>query len=501
MIDAETRKAIFCLHEKGMPVRELSRRFKLGRNTVRRIISQKGEMSGNVRNDKIEIDHELITSVYSDCQGRVQRVYEVLTEEHGIKVSYSTLARLVRELGLGGNNKNRCGRVPDRPGEEMQHDTSIYKLKVGETTRRVVGSILYFRYCKLRYLKFYRSFNRFRMKCFLHEALMHFGYSASRCIIDNTNLARLKGTGKNAVICPEMVRFAAQYSFKFLCHEKGHSNRKAGNERAFYTVETNFFAGRQFDSLEDLNRQAFEWATNRIAARRIGKSRLIPNHAFEFEKAFLNRLIPEIPPPYIFDTRDIDQYGYISYDGNYYWVPGSSRFEVTVCEYSHHLAIHRNREKLLTYPLPPDGVKNQIFKPKGAAQANRQPNNRKKSSATEEKKLRSLSRPVDLYMDFINQQKGLKKHHFIRCLYGLSRKVALPVFSRSLERALKFGILDIQTIERICILQMKSDSYESLTTTTMSSESYRNRKSFIEGEFCDEVDLDRYDELLDEEDD
>jgi hypothetical protein len=48
---------------------------------------------------------------------------------------------------------------------------------------------------------------------------------------------------------------------------------------------------------------------------------------------------------------------------------------------------------------------------------------------------------------------------------------------------------------------MKSDSYESLTTTTMSSESYRHRKNFIEGEFCDEVDLDRYDELLDEEDD
>jgi len=501
MIDAETRKAIFCLHEKGMPVRELSRRFRLGRNTIRRIISQKGEMSEKVRNDKIELDHDLLTCIYSNCQGRVQRVYEVLTEEHGIKVSYSTLTRLVRELGLSGNNKNRCGRVPDRPGEEMQHDTSIYKLKLGETTGRVVGSILYLRYCKLRYLKFYRSFNRFRMKCFLHEALMHFGYSASRCIIDNTNLARLKGTGKNAVICPEMARFAAQYRFAFICHEKGHSNRKAGNERAFYTVETNFFAGRQFDSLEDLNRQAFEWATNRMAARHIGKSRLIPSHAFEFEKAFLNRLIPEIPPPYIFDTRSIDQYGYISYDGNYYFVPGNSRFKVMVFEYSHHLVLYHNREKLITYPLPPNGVKNQTFKPKGAAQANRQPNNRKKSSAAEENKLRSLSKPVGLYLDFVHKQAGIKKHHFIRCLYGLSKKVALPVFSQSLERALKFGILDLQTIERICILQMKSGSYESLTTTTMSSESYRHRQSFIEGEFCDEVDLDRYDELLDEQDD
>ena len=73
---------------------------------------------------------------------------------------------------------------------------------------------------------------------------MHFGYSAGKCIIDNTNLARLRGTGKDAVICPEMARFAARYHFEFICHEKGHSDRKAGNERAFYTVETNFFPGR-----------------------------------------------------------------------------------------------------------------------------------------------------------------------------------------------------------------------------------------------------------------
>ena len=33
------------------------------------------------------------------------------------------------------------------------------------------------------------------MKCFLHEALIRWGYAAGQCIIDNTNLARLRGTG------------------------------------------------------------------------------------------------------------------------------------------------------------------------------------------------------------------------------------------------------------------------------------------------------------------
>ena len=69
------------------------------------------------------------------------------------------------------------------------------------------------------------------MKCFLHEGLMHWGYAAHECIIDNTNLARLRGTGNHAVIVPEMEAFARQYGFRFVCHEKNHPNRKAGEEK------------------------------------------------------------------------------------------------------------------------------------------------------------------------------------------------------------------------------------------------------------------------------
>jgi len=60
---------------------------------------------------------------------------------------------------------------------------------------------------------------------------------------------------------PLMAAFAEHYGFQFLCHAIRHSNRKAGEERSFWTVETNFLPGRSFQSLEDLNRQALEWAS------------------------------------------------------------------------------------------------------------------------------------------------------------------------------------------------------------------------------------------------
>jgi len=43
----------------------------------------------------------------------------------------------------------------------MQHDTAVYTLKLGQQPQKVVATVLYLRYSKRRYLKFYRCFNRF----------------------------------------------------------------------------------------------------------------------------------------------------------------------------------------------------------------------------------------------------------------------------------------------------------------------------------------------------
>src|SRR5208283_4248362 len=250
MIDPDRRNAIYQLHLAGVPMGKIGRQFHISPRTVRTIIRQQGAVPQTVRKDKIHIDPELLRRLYQQCDGWMQRVHEILVEEEGVQVSYPTLTRAVRELGLGQPAKARCDHVPDEPGVEIQHDTSVYKVKLAGHPTRVIASLLYLRYSKRRYLKFYRAFNRFAMKCFLHEALLFWGYAAKQCIIDNTNLARLRGSGKLAVIVPEMASFARLYGFEFFCHEIRHPNRKAGEERSFWTVETNFLPGRSFESLE-----------------------------------------------------------------------------------------------------------------------------------------------------------------------------------------------------------------------------------------------------------
>ena len=134
MIEADKRKAIVLLHQEGMSVRQIARRLGVARNSVREIIAQRGEVPQANRKDKQVIDPELLRTLHEQCEGRVQRVYEKLTEEEGIEVTYSTLSRMLRELGIGKPQKTRCHRVPDEPGAEMQHDTTVYQVQLGGQT-------------------------------------------------------------------------------------------------------------------------------------------------------------------------------------------------------------------------------------------------------------------------------------------------------------------------------------------------------------------------------
>jgi transposase len=496
MIDPDKRNAIFQLHTEGMSLREISRRLHVSRNAVRAIVKQQGKLDRQVRSDKKQIDAELLERLYRECDGWIQRIHEKLVEEQGVEIGYSTLARMLHDLGLSGNRSARCDRVPDEPGAEMQHDTTVYQVKLGEQRTRLIASLIYLRYSKRRYLKFYRSFNRFAMKCFLHEALMYWGYAAKLCIIDNTNLARLRGAGSSAVIVPEMQAFCKHYGFQFVCHAINHPNRKAGNERSFWSVETNFLRGRTFESLEDLNEQARQWATERMEHRPLTKARLIPAKMFEHERLFLNRLPRHLPAPYQQHQRGTDQYGYVAFRANDYWVPGTRRDEVKLLEYADRVKLFQRHECLAEYPLPPDGVRARHYSPPGQPQPRYEPKKRRRDAKLEEQRLRAWGDEVSAYLDFALKAPGIQRHRFTRELFALSRKLTHGVLIKTAQRALRYRIVDLGTLRRIAWLCISQ--HEDVLPEAEVDEDFQQRPAYQEGCLTDQPDLSVYDQLLEE---
>ena len=147
------------------------------------------------------------------------------------------------------------------------------------------------------------------------------------------------------------------------------------------------------ESLENLNRQAFEWSTVRIEQRPAKRTGLIPAMVFEHERKFLTELPSHLPAPYRNLQRDTDQYGYIAYGGNYYWVPGTKRETMKVFVFADRLKIHQHRTCVAEYPLAPDGVKNEWIIPEGQPKP-RYRSKKKRSSSQEEKRLRAMGSDI-----------------------------------------------------------------------------------------------------------
>ncbi len=483
------------LHRQGAQSRAIAGLLHLDVKTVRAILDADGVREPKVRCDRRDIDENLLTELHRHCSGYVQRMHEILTEEHGVDIGYSTLTRLVRSKGLGVVEKPRADHVPDMPGEEMQHDTSVHQIRIGTSKQKIISSGIYLRYSKMRYVRFYRRFNRFTMKCFLDEALRHWGYCAHTCIIDNTNLARLYGSGSSAVFCPEMINFANNYGFTWKAHAIGHADRKAGTERNFHTIETNFLQGRTFLTLEDLNAQAILWATVRYAQRPQSKTKLIPVELLEAEKGHLVKLPDYISVPYLPLERHIDEYGYVSFDGNYYWVPELvSVPRVTVLQHAYHLRVMVGTREVARHAIAADGVKNQRIMPPGHTTAPRGvPKNRKVGCEQEEKRLRELGEPVGAYLDKVMSKETPipQKPAFIRRLYTLSRQLGRSVFLSALDRALAYEVWDLAAIERIAHLAIHADTAGASPAQGIPEyyQDYQQRSSYREGQFTNENDI------------
>ena len=66
---------------------------------------------------------------------------------------------------------------------------------------------------------------------------------------------------------------------------------------------------------------------------------------------------------------------------------------------------------------------------------------------------------------------------------------------------MKYRITDIQTIERIGVLQMRAGDYQGQQdnvelSMTPIDENFQHRESYLQGLLSDDVDLSRYDKMM-----
>jgi transposase len=462
MLDQSTRAAILKLQQQGHSIRSMARAMKLSRGAVRQVLRSGTELVPHlVRPEKATPYRDQILELYARCKGNLMRVHEELVAA-GAQLSYPALTAFCRRQGIGQAPKIPVGEYPAEPGQEMQHDTSPHRVEIGGRLRLVQTAALVLCYSRMLFFQFFPSFTRFDCKVFLSDALEYFGGSCEICMIDNTHVVVLHGTGRDMEPVPEMEAFADHYRFRFRAHEKGDANRSAHVERSFSYIENNFLAGRSFQDWEDANRQARQWC-DQVNATFRSKLKASPRELFAREQACLHPLPIWVPPVYRLHQRLVDMRGYVSLDNNRYSVPDEFLgLAVEVRETKDRVEIYRGPRLIASHPrvLEPTGCRYRLpehNRPRGQGLKLRP-----SDGCPEEKRLREEVPEMVFYVE------ALKKHFSGRATLPLRRLLRLvedypraPLLE-AITTAAQYGLFDLERVENIILRKLAREYFQIL---------------------------------------
>jgi transposase len=457
MLDEDTRRAILRLSREGHGPRAIARTLRLSRNSVRRVLaSGSPEVPALERPEQLAPQRERIEQLYQHCQGNLVRVHEEL-EAEGVRVAYSTLTAFARRQGLGRARAQRAGRYPFAPGEEMQHDTSPHEVAIGGRRRRLQCAALVLCYSRRLYAQVYPTFNRFYAKSFLTEALRRFGGAAGRCLVDNTSVVIAAGSGREAVIAPEMEAFAERFGFRFEAHAVGDANRSARVERPFYFIERNFYPGRGFQDLADCNQKLAAWC-EQVAQRTLRELATQPAVLFEQERPQLRPLPLYIPEVYALHSRLVDVEGLVHLHTN--------RYSVDEALIGRRVQVRETLERVRLY-VGPRCVAEHVRLEEGAQGRSVLPAHRKRARPAqgpgpawpEEERLRAASPLLASLIERLRQQHGGRAARALRRLDRLYRDYPREALLDAVRCALDYRLTDLARLERMVLARVAGDFF------------------------------------------
>jgi transposase len=458
MIHHDIRAAILTLRTQGHGTRSIARTLKVSRWAVREVLrAGSPEVPRPPRPEKASELEADIRELHQRCKGNLVRVHEELLAD-GATLSYQALTGFCRRHGIGHEPPKPVGRYPFEPGEEMQHDTSPHVARIGGVERKVQTASLVLPYSRMRFLQLYPNFTRFICKLFLHDALSFFGAAAKRCMVDNTHVIVLSGTGREMVPVPEMEAFGERYGFEFVAHEKGDANRSAHVERGFDHFENNFLAGREFTDFADANRQAIEWC-ERVNAKPRRELHASARELFAKELPAMKPLPAWLPDIYVLHHRVVDLEGYVHADGHIYSVP----YQLI----GRQVEVRETKDKVRIYEGPrlvaEHGRTFGFEKRRVTDEAHRPPRGMvakvEKQPTPDELELGAGERPLPEYAKAVKQRAANRWPHALRRLAQMRRDYPMKPFIAAVQSAAHYGLYDLDRLERIVLRNIANEYF------------------------------------------
>ena len=349
---------IFDLKQQGLSCREIARETGHSRNTVRKYLrdgaSTQARKAKPQRVSKLDPYKDEVNRLVSDGLLSVPAIMSRIVPL-GYNAKESILRTYVRSIRPHTKPKQvAIRRYETEPGKQSQFDWGIFSyIDSRGTKRHIPGLYVTLGRSRRSYLEFALSADTYGLITCLINAFFYFGGLTDVFLTDHMKTVVIGGNEKDGWEFNSQMADLANFlgiSIK-LCRVR-RPETKGKVERGIRYAKENFWPGRTFSDLADLNQQALIWCS--AADNRIHQSLgITPNEAFIAEQPHLGPL-PMRETLYGFEKRirKVTADSFVSFAGVKYAVPWKYSFsQVEVLPKERTVEIYSNGELIASHPL------------------------------------------------------------------------------------------------------------------------------------------------------
>lgn len=325
MISVEDWVDIRSMYKQGYTIKGVAREFGISRNTVRKALREDQSpryTPQKPRASKLDPYKDYLKARLEKCPrlSGVRLFQEI--QAQGYPGRISILRDFLQPLRAQIHH-DLTVRFETMPGQQGQVDWGSFGTVIEQgQVHRLYGFVLVLGYSRAMYVEFTLSQTiESLLRCHLH-AFDYFGGYPCELLYDHMKTVILSETpdGQGRRWNPKFLDFAGYYGVVPRLCRPYRARTKGKVERMIGYVKDNFFEGRSFTCVEDLNHQTIVWCDTVANVRVHATTKEVP-----FERLKREGLLSHTQRP-VYDTaevvaRKVSRDCYLSFKGNFYSVP------------------------------------------------------------------------------------------------------------------------------------------------------------------------------------
>lgn len=344
MITKEEWSMIRQLKNQGLTISEISRKLNIDRKTVRSAL----KTESIPKYERVPVS-SIIDSFKNYIDSRLElynlTTTKVLTElkNQGYEGGYGILNKYVQSK-KGDLRSKAVMRFETLPGEQSQVDWGYFGEFYDQEKKKVIKLCCFLMVLGFSRMRFIHFFEKDDTEHFLmghNLAFQSFGGYTKEILYDNLKSVVIKRAfkQKDSEFNKRFTEYSGFYGFKPILARPYRPQTKGKVENTVHYVRTNFFAGEEFVSLNDINNKAREWL-NRVNNQIHGATHEKPTERLKREN--LISFIKTYDLSKVF-YRKVQNDCHFSFRGNFY----SSPPELVGKEIS--IKLHEDQNHILLY--------------------------------------------------------------------------------------------------------------------------------------------------------